>query len=129
MNQFLLRNFLYFSMFLWRMFYIGPSSLLNSSRPMDSRTHLVTVLILACRTVFFMRAISPKYYFSLYLKTISFLFDLGLFFSAIKLPSITKYSLFPSYPSFTIYSLGSNFYSLKVSQSCCFSDSFTSDKI
>ena len=82
----LLMNFLYLSMLRWRMFSMGPSKRLNYSRPIERSLHLVTAFILACLTVFFIKAISPKYYFSLYLKTMSFLFVFGFSFSATRLP-------------------------------------------
>lgn len=85
---------------------MGPSKRLNYSWPIESNLHFVTALMLACLTVFFIKAISPKYSFYLYLKTISFLLVFGFNFSATRLPYMTKYSLSPSSPSLTTYSLG-----------------------
>lgn len=58
--------FLYFSIFLDKMPSNGPNNLLNVYLSIHTNLHGVVVLILAWRTVFFMRAISPKYYPALY---------------------------------------------------------------
>ena len=54
------KYFLYFSIFLWRISSIGPSNLLNESLSIDTNLQRVSALIVACRTVFFTKAISPK---------------------------------------------------------------------
>lgn len=66
-----IKNLSYFSIFLLRTSSIGPKRRLNSSRPNDRSLHLVIALTLACRTVFFIKEISPKYSFSLYFRITS----------------------------------------------------------
>ena len=53
-------NFLYFSIFLLRIFSMGPNNLLKASLSIETTVTAVSALILACLTVFLTNAISPK---------------------------------------------------------------------